>query len=57
MGCMMNEQIINHLIYEDALVVVAPSASALLYLQFAHDHDHDMIYNIKRSYVCPKNQI
>ena len=55
-GCIVNETVINHLIYADDSVLIALSAKST-YLQVLLSHckefaeSHDIIYNLKKS-VC-----
>ena len=51
-GCTINEVIINHLMYADDLVLIAPSIRAMQTLLNSCDtfaHDHDVIYSTKKT--------
>ena len=53
-GCIVNDVLINHLMYADDLVLLAPSAHALQVLVGhceAFASEHDIIFNTKKS-VC-----
>ena len=53
-GCTINEVIINHLMYADDIVLIAPSIRAMQTLLNSCDsfaHDHNVIYSTKKT-VC-----
>ena len=53
-GCIINEVIINHLMYADDLVLIAPSIRAMQILLNYCDsfaRDHDVIYSTRKT-VC-----
>ena len=55
-GCTINEVIINHLMYADDLVLIAPSIRAMQILLNSCDcfaHDHDVIYSTNTSPLPP----
>ena len=53
-GCNLNRHLINHIMYDDDLVLISPSSAALS--QLLHDcakfgTGHDLKYNAKKSAV------
>ena len=53
-GCCINNKLINHLMYADDMVLLAPATSALQQLRECHNfgNAHDMLFNPKKVLLC-----
>ena len=50
-GCHVNDNIINHIMYADDMCLLAPCSTALVNICYDYANEHDILYNAKQS-VC-----